>query len=86
MAVAVRFQRVGKIKHAFYRMVAIDSRKRRDGKPLEVLGHYNPSAQDAPKLTVHNDRITYWLQKGARPSETVKSLLKAQRLWDAVRA
>eukprot|EP00854_Cymbomonas_tetramitiformis_P014092 gene14092-16665_t len=71
--VKIRFTRMGRNKSPFYRIVAIDSRKRRDGRPLQNLGWYNPLKKetqlDAPA-------IKDWLEKGAQPSQTVENLLK----------
>ena len=83
MAVALRFQRIGKPKKAFFRMVAIDSRKKRNGKPLEVLGHYDPLKIDE-KMSVNEQRIQYWILQGARVSDTLKNLLKNQNIWSKV--
>lgn len=74
MSVCIRLTRMGKKKQPFYRLVAIDKRRARDGKFLEVLGHYNPIKQPAP-ITLHEDKITKWLDEGAEPSDTVASLL-----------
>lgn len=79
MAVALRFQRIGKTKRAFYRMVAIDVRKKRDAKPIEILGHYDPFKQNE-KLSVKEDRLEYWISKGAKLSVTLKNLLKSQHI------
>lgn len=81
MSVTLRFQRVGKPKRAFYRMVAIDTRKKRDAKPIEVLGNYDPFKQ-SDKLKVDKDRLKYWISKGAKLSVTLKNLLKNQRILE----
>ena len=75
MAVRLRLRRMGKKKKPFYRIVAIDSRAARGGKYLENIGYYNP-LPDPVDLNVKTDRALYWLQSGAQPSDTVKSLLK----------
>ena len=79
MAVVLRFQRIGKPKRAFYRMVAIDLRKRRDGRPIEVLGNYDPFKK-SEKLKVNQDRLKYWVSKGAQLSVTLRNLLKDQKI------
>lgn len=56
-----------------YRIVAIDSRKSRDGEYLEALGNYNPRSKE---LHIAKDRVDYWLSKGAQPSDTAKRLIK----------
>ena len=76
MSVVIRLMRAGAKKRPFYRMVAADSRRQRDGRFLEILGHYNPLAQPY-ELVVHKDRVEVWLAKGAQPSEQVASLLRS---------
>ena len=75
MAVAIRLKRVGKPKRAFYRVVAVDSRKKRDGKPIEVLGFYDPQKEGA-NLNINTDRLKYWVENGAQMSATVSTLMK----------
>jgi len=78
MAVVIRLQRIGKPKQAYYRIVAIDKRRGATGKPLEILGSYNPKEEKAvDKVQVDHQRVTYWINHGAKPSETVGSLIKA---------
>ncbi|PNH05774.1 30S ribosomal protein S16, chloroplastic [Tetrabaena socialis] len=71
--VALRFQRFGRKKLPFYRLVAIDSKKRRDGEPLEYLGWYDPLKKET---NLNAPAIKEWLTKGAQPSETVENLLR----------
>ena len=71
--VTIRFTRKGRKKLAYYRIVAIDSRKRRDGAPLEYLGWYDPMKKEA---NLNAPAIRKWLAVGALPSETVSGLLK----------
>ncbi len=73
MAVHIRLRRMGKKKQPFYRIVAADSRRARDGRFLEVIGTYSPIEKPA-KVKLFEDRITYWLNEGAVPSDTVNSL------------
>ncbi len=80
MAVHVRFQRVGKKKKAFYRLVAVDSRKRRDGRPIEIMGNYNPAAAD-DGLTYNQERMQYWLSQGAQASDRVRTTLIRKGDW-----
>ncbi|RLE23685.1 MAG: 30S ribosomal protein S16 [Actinobacteria bacterium] len=75
MAVKLRLTRVGKKKQPQYRIVAADSRSLRDGRFIEILGHYDPR-QDPSALTVDNDAAVKWLEVGAQPSERVAKLLK----------
>lgn len=74
MAVKLRLTRVGKKKQPTYRIVATDSRSPRDGRFIEILGHYNPR-QEPSVLLVDNERAAYWLGVGAQPSERVGKLL-----------
>ena len=70
-------KRFGRRNRPFYRIVAIDSRFRRDGPPIEELGHYDPLEKDASKqVKINAERVQYWLSVGAQPSETVESLLR----------
>ena len=78
MAVRIRLTRLGRKKQPFYRIVVQDSEAPRDGRFLEVVGTYNPM-KEPNELTLKNDRIQSWLEKGALPSTTVKSLLKRAR-------
>ncbi len=75
MAITIRLTRMGAKKKAFYRLVVADSRFPRDGRYLEVLGTYDPN-MNPPAVRLRQDKIQYWLKKGASPSATVKSLLK----------
>jgi small subunit ribosomal protein S16 len=76
MSVVIRLMRAGAKKRPFFRMVAADSRRQRDGRFLEILGHYNPLTQPY-ELVVHKDRVETWISKGAQPSEQVASLLRS---------
>src|SRR5881409_3849118 len=76
MSVVIRLMRAGAKKRPFFRMVAADSRRQRDGRFLEILGHYNPLAQPY-ELVVHKDKVEKWLTRGAQPSEQAASLLRS---------
>jgi small subunit ribosomal protein S16 len=76
MSVVIRLMRAGAKKRPFYRMVAADSRRQRDGRFLEILGHYNPLTQPF-ELMVHKDKVEAWLLRGAQPSEQAASLLRS---------
>src|SRR5436309_14810716 len=76
MSVVIRLMRAGAKKRPFFRMVAADSRRQRDGRFLEILGHYNPLSQPY-ELVVHKDKVETWISKGAQPSEQVASLLRS---------
>lgn len=75
MATKIRLQRHGKKGKPFYKIVAADSRAKRDGKAIEVLGSYNPTTVPAT-IELNIDRAVYWLQTGAQPTDTVKSILQ----------
>ena len=77
----IRLRRTGKKKQPQYRLVVADQRAPRDGKFVEIVGHYNPRSN--PKaLVVKEERIKYWLSVGAQPSETVHRLLHKEGLID----
>ena len=76
--ISLRLSRYGAKKRAFYRLVAADRRFPRDGRFLEQLGTYDPNANPA-KLNFKMDRVTYWMDHGAKPSTTVRTLLRELR-------
>lgn len=79
--VVIRLRRTGKTKQPSYRLVVADKRSPRDGKFIEIVGHYNPVRQ--PKeLVVKDERVRYWLGVGAQPSDTVVRLLKQTGVLD----
>lgn len=84
----IRMQRLGRRHRPFYRIGAIDTRVRRDGAVIENLGWYDPIQKDPSKqVMLKNERISYWLSKGAQPSDTVRDLLgKANLLPDTMKA
>ena len=75
MAVKIRLARHGTKKRPFYRIVVADNESPRDGRYLENVGTYNP-LRDPVEVTLKTDRVQYWLQQGAIPSDTVRSILK----------
>jgi small subunit ribosomal protein S16 len=77
MAVRIRLARHGAKKRPFYRIVVADSESPRDGRYLEAVGTYNP-LQDPAEVTLKKERVQYWLEQGAIPSDTVRSLLKKE--------
>lgn len=78
MATAIRLRREGAKDAPYYKVVVADSRARRDGRFIEIIGTYDPKKQgENAKLEL--DRVDYWLSVGAQPSDTVKSLIKKQR-------
>ncbi len=80
VAVKIRLQRVGTKKRPFYRVVAVDSRKKRDGGVIDQLGRYQPII-DGVQFDVNEDKVIGWLKKGAQPTDTMLSLLKKSGLW-----
>lgn len=77
MAVKLRLKRMGAKKSPFYRIVAADSRAPRDGRFIEIIGYYNPLTQPAD-LKVDDELALKWLQNGAQPSDTVRTLLSTK--------
>ncbi len=82
--VKIRLTRIGSKKKPFYRLVAADARSPRDGRFIEILGFYNPHP-DPIELHLNSERIISWLQRGAKPTDTVKSLLKKEGVWQKVK-
>ncbi|MBI5470714.1 MAG: 30S ribosomal protein S16 [Ignavibacteriae bacterium] len=80
MAVRLRLRRVGKKKMPQYHIVAADSRAARDGKFLEIVGRYEP-LQNPILIETKEDRLMFWLKSGARPTDTLRSLLQRNGMW-----
>jgi small subunit ribosomal protein S16 len=80
VAVKIRLKRMGKIRTPYYRVVVVDSRKKRDGKVIEQIGKYHPK-EEPSFIEVTSDRALYWLGVGAQPSEAVEALLKVTGDW-----
>jgi small subunit ribosomal protein S16 len=78
MAVAIRLRREGARNHPFYRIAVADQRSPRDGKFIELIGHYDPK-QAGDNYKINLDRAEYWLSVGARPSQTVQSFITKAR-------
>ena len=79
MSVKIRLARYGSKKRPYYRIVVADNESPRDGKFLETVGTYNP-LPDPAAVSFKGERITYWIDKGAIPTDTVRSLLKKEGL------
>ena len=77
MGVKIRLARHGAKKRPFYRVVVADSESPRDGKFLEVVGTYNPLT-DPADVSLKGERIKYWMDQGAKPTNTVKNLIKKE--------
>ena len=80
MAVSIRLRRTGTTKRPTYRVVVADARSPRDGRFIEVIGHYNPLS-DPPTVRIDRAKAQAWISKGAQPSNTVKRLM--QRVKEA---
>ncbi len=78
--VRLRLWRGGKKKQPIYRIVVADSKTARNGKYIEAIGQYDPGIRPAV-ITVKDDRLYFWLKRGAQPSDTVRSLLQRKGLW-----
>jgi len=75
MALKIRLKQMGRTNRLTYRLVVADSRSKRDGKYLEMVGHYDPHVEGNDDVSVVEDRIEYWLERGAELTEKSKSLL-----------
>ncbi len=71
----IRLSRFGKKKHPFYRVVVTEKTRPRNGRFVEIVGTYDPQKKPA-LVEVDNERVQYWLSKGAQPSDTVRTLLR----------
>lgn len=78
--VRIRLRRVGSRHQASYRVVVADKESPRDGRFIEIVGHYNPRTEPST-IVLKDDRIFYWLGVGAQPTESVDSLFKQTELW-----
>jgi small subunit ribosomal protein S16 len=80
MAVVIRLQRKGKPHQPYYRVVAIEKARAASGKPIEVIGTYNPRTEaQGKKVEIKAERSDHWVKVGAKPSPTVESLVRASR-------
>jgi ribosomal protein S16 len=79
MAVKIRLRRIGAKKAPFYRLVVADSRYPRDGRFIEEIGYYNPLTEPAD-VKIDAEKAKKWLENGAQPTETVRALLKKQKI------
>ena len=84
MSVKIRLQRLGTKKRPFYRVAAVDSKKKRDGEVIEYLGKYHPVAKEE-QFAVDENRVITWLKAGAIPTVTIQSLLKKAGIWKKFR-
>ena len=79
MATKIRLKRIGRRNRPFYRLVIMDARNRRDGAAIEEVGWYNPTAKDE-MYSLKEDRILYWLEEGAQPTDTTHDILRTAGL------
>ena len=80
MSVKIRLKRLGKVRVPQYRIVVVDSRKKRDGRVIEEIGKYHPK-EDPSYIDVVSERAQYWLGVGAQPSDAVAAILKVTGDW-----
>ena len=80
MAVKIRLKRMGKIRAPYYRVVVVDSRKKRDGRVIEEIGKYHPT-EEPSLIEIDSERAQYWLSVGAQPSDAVMAQLKVTGDW-----
>ena len=80
MAVKIRLKRMGSKQRPFYRIIAADSRSPRDGRFIESVGTYDPIKKDE-NVTVDEEKVLKWLNNGAQPTDTVKSILTQTGVW-----
>lgn len=81
MAVKLRLRREGGKKNAYFRVVAADSRSPRDGRFIEIIGHYNPTANPSV-VEIDHERALHWLRHGAQPTNPVENLLRIAGVWE----
>jgi small subunit ribosomal protein S16 len=82
MSVRIRLRRVGSKKNPIWRVVVADQRSPRDGRSIETIGQYNPQ-RDPSLIVIDEDRAKHWLEKGARPTKTVATLLRTKGIESA---
>ena len=84
MSVRIRLRRMGARKQPFYRVVVADSRSPRDGRFLDTIGTYNPRTEPA-EIRIDRDKALAWLESGAEPTDTARSLLSQVGIWQRFR-
>ena len=84
MAVKLRLKRMGSKQKPFYRIVAADSRSPRDGRFIETVGTYNPILKEN-NITVDEEKVAKWVNNGAIPTDTVRSLLSKNGIWSKIK-
>jgi small subunit ribosomal protein S16 len=81
VSVKIRLMRVGKKKQPSYRVVVADGRSPRDGRYIEIIGHYQPRHEPSG-FDIDGDKVLAWLEKGAQPTEQVHKLLVGAGIWE----
>ena len=84
MAVKLRLKRMGSKQKPFYRIVAADSRSPRDGRFIETVGTYNPIIKEN-NVTIDEEKVAKWINNGAQPTDTVRSLLSKNGVWSKIK-
>jgi small subunit ribosomal protein S16 len=82
--VKLRLQRTGSKNDPHYRIVAADSRSPRDGRFIDLIGHFHPTLGGTNQVTVNEEKAIDWVKKGAQPTSTVKAILKKQGILDKI--
>jgi len=82
---SIRLTRMGAKKKPFYRIVVAEKRSKRDGRVVESVGYYDPCRNPA-EIKIDRQRLNYWIERGAQPSDTVRSLMKNKAAQQAVEA
>ncbi|MCG8451588.1 MAG: 30S ribosomal protein S16 [Spirochaetales bacterium] len=80
MSVKIRLKRMGSKKRPYYRVVVMDSRKPRDGRTIDEVGIYHPIEAEGKQISLKEEKVKEWLEKGARPTLTVKRLLNKSQI------
>jgi small subunit ribosomal protein S16 len=80
VSLKIRLQRVGTTKKPFYRVVTVDSRKKRDGDVIDYIGIYQPIVKEK-QFEVDETKVLKWLKLGAQPTDTIMQLLKKEGIW-----
>lgn len=79
MSVKIRLKRMGKKKQPYYRIVVMDSRSPRDGRAIDELGSFKPVEKEN-QVSLKEDKLKFWMEKGAKPSPTVKQILNKNKI------
>ena len=82
MAVKIRLTRMGSKRNPFYRIVVADARSPRDGRIIEQIGSYNPVSKSEDNVVLDNEKALDWMQKGAKPSDTVRNIFKQRGIME----